>query len=124
MNVGREIIRSVDRQARIRRMAAMKKPHCRRQTIRQPKEYSGSMAETGSTTSIGEPVQNDGPKKPGKHDRVQAESQEDAGMKKKDRDQIEVILEVSDGYEKRYTKACLDALRRRQAGKRGKEKTA
>ena len=124
MNVGREIIRSVDRQARIRRMAAMKKPHCRRQTIRLPKEYSGSMAETGSTTSIGEPVQNDGPKKPGKHDRVQAQSQEDAGMKKKDRDQIEVILEVSDGYEKRYTAACLDALRRRQAGKRGKEKTA
>lgn len=82
------------------------------------------MAETGSTTSIGEPVQNDGPKKPGKHDRVQAESQEDAGMKKKDRDQIEVILEVSDGYEKRFTAACLDALRRRQAGKRGKEKTA
>ena len=124
MNVGREIIRSVDRQARIRRMAAMKKPHCRRQTIRQPKEYSGSMAETGSTTSIGEPVQNDGPKKPGKHDRVQAESQEETGMKKKDRDQIEVILEVSDGYEKRFTAACLDALRRRQAGKRGKEKTA
>lgn len=82
------------------------------------------MAETGSATSIGEPVQNDGPKKPGKHGRVQAESQEEAGMKKKDRDQIEVILEVSDGYEKRFTAACLDALRRRQAGKRGKEKTA